>query len=87
MTWNDFRQWVEGEKEAFDFDPAPAAPRAPRKKKTAREKETDIRLVSIATAVVLLAVLLSVIYAMPPFGSGEVTFFDLAVCFLEMGVY
>lgn len=87
MTWNDFRQWVEGEKEAFDFDPAPAAPRAPRKKKTAREKETGIRLVSIATAVVLLAVLLSVIYAMPPFGSGEVTYNELAERYVEQGVY
>lgn len=87
MTWNDFRQWVEGEKEAFDFEPAPArVPSAPKKHKV-REKEKYIKITSVITALVLFAVMLSVIYAMPPFGSGEVTYNELAERYVEQGLY
>ena len=87
MTWNDFKSWVEGEREAFDFEPS--SKNAPvHAEKCEKEKNGKfIKIFSVVTAAVLLTVMLSVVYTIPLFGSGSATDNELSKRYIEQGMY
>ncbi len=89
MTWNNFKKWVEGEKEAFDFSVSPTSaptPAAKKKKDFSLKSDRLITTVSVVTAAVLLLVMLSVVYTLPPFGSGNATDNELTERYVEQGM-
>lgn len=95
MSLKNFVSWVEGEREAFDFDLS-----SPKKQSDGKfdlrkflslgisSGETDfaIRFVSVIAAVVLLGVLLSVVYTLPMYGTGVTTDNELSQRYIEQGM-
>lgn len=88
MTWNNFRKWVEGEREAFDFEPTcPVAANTHVEKIKKERNGKFIKIISVVTAAVLLVVMLSVVYTIPLFGSGDATDNELTERYIEQGMY
>jgi len=87
MTWNNFRKWVEGEKEAFDFEPTPVPAPSHSEKTEIKRTGKLIKVISIITAAVLLTVMLSIVYTIPLFGSGDATDNELTERYIEQGMY
>lgn len=87
MTWINFKKWVEGEKEAFDFELPVRTARLPSEKNHKESKGHLLRIIFIVTAAVLFTALLSVVYTMPAFGSGAATDNELTQRYVEQGMY
>ena len=85
---NKFMDWLNGERELLDFDRIEAGS-APKAKKAAAPMSVSRRVVTVVSVVcacAILAVLLTMVYRFPVFGTGSATENDLTERYIEVGM-
>jgi len=84
----EIKDWIDGEREPFDFEAVvPDVMNFPRPAKVHHYiSKTAIRVISILCAAAILVVLLSIVYTLPMYGTGETTDNELSQRYVEQGM-